>query len=137
MYSCSCQVCNDEKIIHNSPLFSSNFTSILIYFTLYGKLKFVIHVKDTAHSKSANLTPLQMHAAFLDRDNDGIIYIKETYQGNSQFLSNLTVVLFLSLFSVGSMYNLRVVILKIWQDKLMFNFPFQACAHLVLVLVLL
>ncbi|XP_074567759.1 putative peroxygenase 4 isoform X2 [Curcuma longa] len=31
--------------------------------------------------EEANLTPLQRHVAFFDRNNDGIIYPSETYQG--------------------------------------------------------
>ncbi|XP_042446894.1 probable peroxygenase 5 [Zingiber officinale] len=31
--------------------------------------------------EEANLTPLQKHVAFFDRNNDGIIYPSETYQG--------------------------------------------------------
>jgi peroxygenase len=29
------------------------------------------------------LTPLQRHAAFFDRDKDGVIYPSETYKGQS------------------------------------------------------
>ncbi|KAF3331545.1 putative peroxygenase 4 [Carex littledalei] len=58
---------------------------------------------DTAHSKAANLTALQMHAAFFDRDNDGIIYIKETYQGLRAIGVNVAVAVAGSLFINGAL----------------------------------
>jgi len=34
--------------------------------------------------EQGELTPLQRHVAFFDRDKDGVIYASETYQGESE-----------------------------------------------------
>ncbi|KAJ4816748.1 Caleosin-related family protein [Rhynchospora pubera] len=44
-------------------------------------LKKALHVKGSGDVKTTNMTALQMHASFFDRDKDGIITMKETYQG--------------------------------------------------------
>ncbi|KAJ4764043.1 Caleosin [Rhynchospora pubera] len=35
----------------------------------------------TGDSKATDMTPLQMHASFFDRNKDGMVTLKETYQG--------------------------------------------------------
>jgi peroxygenase len=46
-----------------------------------GKLKLKETAASMADVYNHELTPLQKHVAFFDRDKDGVIYPSETYQG--------------------------------------------------------
>lgn len=59
--------------------------------------------QDESAVYSGELTPLQKHAAFFDRDKDGIIYPSETYQGMRAIGAGVPLSIFAAAFINGTL----------------------------------